>query len=70
MMLTLSDIANLLPIRTIHGPNSIVPSALGRGEVFQRMKLKLLDLTNLLPIGMMHHPQNIMPSALRTVEAL
>jgi hypothetical protein len=66
MTLKLLDMTNLLPIRTIHAPNSIMPSALGRGEVFRRMRLKLLEITNLLPIRMMHHPQNSMPSAMRT----
>jgi hypothetical protein len=70
MTLTLLDIANLLPITTIHGPNSIVPSALGKGEVFRRMKLKLFDLTNLLPIRMMEMPNMIIQSVLRTVQAL
>jgi hypothetical protein len=51
-MLKLLDVASLLPIRVMHGPSSIVPSALGRDKVFQRMKLKLLDLTNWLPIRM------------------
>jgi hypothetical protein len=52
----------------MHQPNSIMPSALRRGEVCRRIKLKLLDITNWLPIKMMYHPNGIMGNRCRLFE--
>jgi hypothetical protein len=43
----------LLPIKIMHWPTKIMPSALRRDESFWRTRLKLLDITNILPISIM-----------------
>jgi hypothetical protein len=60
----LLDITNLLPIRMMQMPDTIMRSVLRTGEVFRRRKLKLLDITDLLPIRMMQMRNMVMQSAL------
>jgi hypothetical protein len=52
----------------MHQPNSIMPSALHRGEVCRRIKLKLLDIINWLPIRMMYRPSSIIRNRCRLFE--
>jgi hypothetical protein len=66
----LFDITKLLPIRIMHQPRNVMPSALRRGELLHRMRPKLLDIAHLLPIRIIHWPNTLMRSALRMVEAL
>jgi hypothetical protein len=50
----LLDTSNLLPIRMMHHPKTVMPFAVRPGEALRRMMLKLLDIANLLLIRMMH----------------
>jgi hypothetical protein len=70
MKLRLLDTSNLLPIRIIHRPNSIMRFALGKVDVLYRMMPRLLDTSNLLPIRIMHRPNSILRSALGRGEML
>jgi hypothetical protein len=71
MTLKLLDMTNLLLIRTIQGPNSIVPSAyLANGLGILKDEVEAARYYNRVPARMMQTPNMVMRSALRRDGAL